>query len=536
MEVSRLAQKAGLVFSNDSGLCAVVEECRRRLGAPTQEEMLAEFPLPKRNHNSWAATEKRMPSRHAEPCELPPFANALVKSGEALAYLHLSGSAVTQNQTDISYEATVKDRTVAFSYNVLRTCCGDNDYHGKAVVYQPAHDPNRIVVAFRAVRLETSKHSSGSRADTGKDISGNRADVEAMLELRVASADWLPSSEARISYGIIRHAGVIWACGRDGGLRAFLKTCKAREIHFTGLSLAGALAQVVALKSELETTLGICERARVITFGAVPWANASAAADYASVLGERAAHLCTHMTLRVSVHTAPDDRPWWVSNGAPAEDGRMPMPMHGDVLDLVQTYDVVDPLTCAFKPDHAMLCSTFAVESREAPKVRRWYHSPTVQSQDENELWVTGADVRGLARFPAGLVPRKDIVDLFRNQLGQEHSLLNDYLLLHRGRAYKSAVRGLVHSAMERARLRDEPAAITPVVTPVVAPVAAPTLPKLRRNSSSKRTLSDPENAIDTSNAQTTLEWPAQQTGGISKVASYGSLANSFKLDEINMF
>jgi len=206
----------------------------------------------------------------------------------------------------------------------------------------------------------------------------------------------------------------------------------------------------------------------------------------------------------------------------------MPMPMHGDVLNLVQTYDVVDPLTCAFKPDHAMLCSTFAVESREAPKVRRWYDVRRVRSQDENDLWVTGADVRGLARFPAGLVPRKDIVDLFQNQLGQEHSLLNDYLLLHRGRAYKSAVRGLVHSAMERARLRDEPAAITPVVTPVVAPVAAPTLPKLRRNSSSKRTLSDPENAIDTSNAQTTLEWPAQQAGGISKIASYGSLANSF--------
>merc|ERR1719305_862420 len=104
--------------------------------------------------------------------ELPPFANSLIESGEALAYLHLSGNAVNfdADHQEITYTTTVNEKEVSFTYDVLCSCSGWAGKHGKAVVYRPIHDPDRIVIAFRAVRLAI---------DAGQ-ISGNSSDVASM--------------------------------------------------------------------------------------------------------------------------------------------------------------------------------------------------------------------------------------------------------------------------------------------------------------------------------------------------------------------
>jgi len=77
MVVSRLAQERGLVLLNDSGLFAVLKECRQRLGAPTQDEMLAEYPPPKRKRNSWVAKTAKSES-------LALFMEAALEAGGAI--------------------------------------------------------------------------------------------------------------------------------------------------------------------------------------------------------------------------------------------------------------------------------------------------------------------------------------------------------------------------------------------------------------------------------------------------------------------
>jgi len=450
---------------------------------------------------------------------MPAFALSLIESGEALAYLHLSGAAVNDSKTELTYETTIAEKTVTFRYEVLCTESGSNDRLGKLVVYQPAHDPQRLVVAFRAVRVDTDR------------VCGNKADVQSMLDTNFVSTSWLPGKRSRISYGIARHAGGIWGNDPGKGLRAFLQKSDAREVHFTGLSLAGGLAQAVALRCAFDASLGLRERVNVFSFGAVPWLNASGASDYASKLGERAMHLCTHST--VQAHRFADgDRPdWWEKIGAADEDE--------DGADGGRhDYTVIDPITSAFSREHALLCSTFAIEGRGAAKVREPDATGTDKDEEERagvlsplpqeeDVWAAGTRLRRRTHFPPSLVSRKSILDLMDNKLPPHHPLLNDYMRLHRGRAYKAAVRGLVRSAMESRHAFEYSS------TP---PPAAPAFPKIRRTSS-KRTLADleTENATDATNCSET-EQPAQQHGGMSKIASYGSLANSFKLDEISMF
>jgi len=452
---------------------------------------------------------------------MKPFALELVESGEALAYLHLSGAAVNRDDTSLTYTTAIEEREVTFQYEVLCICNGDTDRLGKAVVYQPSHDPDRIIVAFRAVRIDS---------DWSTSPSGNKADVESMLDTKFHKTSWLPSKTSQMSFGVARHAGGIWAGGVRGGLSEFLKTTKAREVHFTGLSLAGALAQAVALRSVFEKALpNFHERACVFTFGAVPWINDIGAACYADILGERTVHLCTRMTVHANVLPVSCPAWWEAAVGAAYElDAR-------DVGESSRPFIVADPITSAFAEEHAVMCNTFAIESTRGAPAAKWCNT----DDDEVDFWRSGARCSAVTRFPPHLVPRTGIHDLMNHKLPPHDALVRDYMRLHRGRAYKAAVRALVHCAIEARRARDLEATETPTFTAAESPsisVTASAMPKLPRNSSSKRRLADldEENATDAGNAfEISAELLSEGTRRMNKIASYGSLGRG--LDELSM-
>ena len=67
---------------------------------------------------------------------------------------------------------------------------------GRAIAYEPLHDPDRVVIAFRAAR-----NSAASVAEA-------HIDVDNMLDHKAVCVDWLPR-DATLSRGVARHAGSI---------------------------------------------------------------------------------------------------------------------------------------------------------------------------------------------------------------------------------------------------------------------------------------------------------------------------------------
>jgi len=189
------------------------------------------------------------------------------------------------------------------------------------------------------------------------------------------------------------------------------------------------------------------ERARVLTFGAVPWTNSFGADDYAKLLDGHCAHLCTHMTVTGNRYVLAGGCSWWESktpSDTPIAAGSTE-PLAGSTEPLSATFGVCDPLTCAFASEHALLSSTFAItEGRELD----WSASAhDLAASELEDVWDVGASVHRLTRFPQrSLVSRQDILLLMQNALPKNHALLIDSLRLHRGRAYKAALRGLVRS------------------------------------------------------------------------------------------
>lgn len=465
--------------------------------------------------------------------ELPPFAAGLIESGEALAYLHLTGShaamAAAKLDADVgsvhTYETSMPsdpETKISFDYEVLAIFNGDRGDLGQAVAYQPQHAPDRVVVAFRAVRV-------GQIDALTSQTSGNRQDVESYLDPCFIKTTWLPS-RARMSRGLCRHAGAVWALGSTGGLGNFLVSqCAGKAVHFVGLSLAGALAQATALRATIETKeTKIDERAHVITFGALPWANAGAAECYSKILGARSVHLASRLSERVEAADARSGQPavmapcWWDERRDVADAGGERM------------YDVLDPLTNAFVNEHTVLPNTYAIDALECRADADVVDVSEAASVSESlglpsHAWTSGAHLTALTTFPEAIVPRQRLQALMSQMLEDDDALVLDYMRLHRGRAYKAALKALVDSTRAAKKRRAREAEEEP-------PAAAKLRPGLRRNTS-KRTLDeallDPnnENVADGSNTAIAERPP---TGRLSKVASYGSLAD--KLDQIGMF
>jgi len=520
------------------------------------------------------------------PQTVPLFAAELVETGECLAYLHLTGYHAALNSAKIEvgavhlYETTLSGAKLSWNYEVVAVFDGDRGDLGQAVAYKPLHDPTRVIVAFRAVRVD----------DNGPSFSptGHTIDVDAMLDESFLKTKWLPS-EAKMSRGICRHAGTVWALGKKGGLMQWLLThCSTLAVHFIGLSLAGALAQATALRATIEQgETGIGDRAHVFTFGALPWGNAGAADIYLQYLGQRTMHLVTRAT-----QFAVDALPWWEEIDAPVdlnEQASAPASLtaspseperRGDpaaaaspalaaIPSRVSVYSVLDPLTAAFAPDHAVFPHTFAVDSlaryyvrppsdglpwsppsyddSSREEVREEATSSRSQSFAESDStrsrassadefgagaqssaaaesstgahakavdsWTSGAVLRALTQWPSALVPPRQLAALMANKLSADAPLVADYMRLHRGRAYKAALKSLVDLAICRARERGEDEATKPV-------------PRIHRISS-KRTLDE---VWSDENASGANERSPQDR--LSKVASYGSLAD--KLDEID--
>jgi len=529
-------------------------------------------------------------SRQCLPDELSPFAAQLLQSGEALAYLHLSGNHCTSKVDDNqigsvhTYQVALRHDQpegdkFAFEYEVLGVF---DSYIGKCVVYAPLHAPERTVIAFRGVRIDVNMKE------------GNASDVSSMLERRMTRVTWLPS-KARMSIGICRHAGAIWG-GTPGrahlgghttshGLVEFLRTRlrPESEVHFTGLSLAGSLAQLMALRCCLDASIPIADGAHVLTFGALPFMNAETASVYDATLGARCAHLATRLLERMSpaatIRAATS--PWWIE----ADDD------DDDAAEKV--YAALDPLTLSFMTEPKQPAHTYAIESEQRRASTDCgdgfsiYSAHPFWSKPDDPDGGGAARLRAVREWPTDVILRSRLHQLMLNQLDDTDGLHIDFLRLHRGKAYKTAVLALVNSAIETQQAQRASERAAGESERAGEPAAAPTAPTGgvgMRKTSSKRALSEmlgddaevdaaevdaateplgqraeaaaPATSSETGGMRRTSSKralsemlaqdaevdggdenqpvPQTQRDGLSKLASHGSMAD--RLDEIAMF
>ena len=435
--------------------------------------------------------------------DAPPFAHDLISSAEVLGYLHLSGNHA-HNSPSVgevhTYETTVSTgeephATISFSYEILAVCNGGNDGElGQAIVYRPLHAENKIVIAFRPVRPG--------------DVANGDVDVQSMLDPALIKTSFISDKSVLMSRGVCRHAGSIWY-----EIALLLKKHDAERpplspgepplrVDFTGLSLAGALSQICALRTCLDKeTCHLAPSVHCVTFGATPCMNQKGVNIYSEALGARACHLVTRLTQNITkgptwrpLESRPP--PWWAPVAdaddvtgldapsaealmlAEALDGPVWPQAVGGIqggIDLRSNkgiksrYHVLDPLTQPFAPGQCTkLPNTFAIESSDLGDYA------TMSELDPDECldlhhrspphWKHGAKLtmlqweeespRGKERtsFLGGneekqIINRRALVALFANQLPLDHTLSRDYMRLHRGRAYKVALISLVKSA-----------------------------------------------------------------------------------------
>ena len=397
------------------------------------------------------------------PAEVAPFVSELLATGEVLAYLHLSGHHAATDpklKTFHKYETTAggkhSEKPLVFEYEVVAVEGANGGQHGRAVVYRPLHAPDRYVIAFRAVRAQCC---AAAMAGADAIIHGHPADVDAMLDPKFVQTTWLPA-EARVSRGICRHAGSTWAIER-GGLQSWLTDeCPPNaNIHFVGLSLAGALTQMTALRAVIENETALGERAHVLTFGALPWTNQGGRDCYERSLGSRAAHLVTELYQQTPGVFPPAVEPWWIESTHERE-----LVSFGNTH--AREYSVIDPLSSGCAPEHVLMHNTFAIGDPDQPAT-----DPTTAVKAD--FWhAEGVSLRLHTVAPQNIVSRREIGKLMTHGLEEDDQLKIDYLRLHRGRAYKVALTALVRSAMQKRQAAEEAAAAAVAAEAVVAEAA----------------------------------------------------------------
>jgi len=151
-----------------------------------------------------------------------PWLERLVKSSEASACLSLCGnhaSTLTSDAAGDMVECRVRCQdgfplgpTLEFQ---VAEVFGDDA--GRAIAFRPMHDPTRLIIAFRGVRVEREALKSQAaqpvrsrNRSRGSAVSDRGIDIKNMLGTQCASADWLPELGMRVHDGVMRHHDSFW--------------------------------------------------------------------------------------------------------------------------------------------------------------------------------------------------------------------------------------------------------------------------------------------------------------------------------------
>lgn len=494
----------------------------------------------------------------------PQHASELLESGESAAYLYLSGSMSAQGDVQVgqvfSYKATVPTspaRKETFEYEVLQRFTSARGLLGQAVVFRALRGPKkRMVIAFRGVRTQ---------AHAAKGLVGHSVDTAAMLRPLQAfpqywncPSDEAPSSSSRpmLSDGVRRYLDSICSDddpGNAGGLVHWLRAIAMfspnsfDEVHFTGHSFGGTLAQGAALRVALEPSLQpIHGRVRLLAFGSVPWLNESGAELYRKALGSRAVHLVTQLLQRCS---RPSGAKQWAMPACAGDADSL----SGSQLFSFVGYDLVrDPLTTGFAVEHAVPHNTFAIENLSVQEewdkfsmtrsgLTRTDRHKMTHLFSADEVWTDGARVvQPTSCWPApSLLPvamGPYLAKLMQGTLEQDDPLLVDFFRLHRGRSYRAALLSVASSLQdERARAQEleattvqQKGAMQTDAADAAEPKQAPSLGRTLSKRSLAALLDEPKQGDENGPSDNV------QRKGMTKIASYGSLTQC--LDSIAMF
>jgi len=464
-----------------------------------------------------------------------PWLERLVKSSEASACLSLCGnhaSTLTPDAAGDMVECRVRCQdgfplgpTLEFQ---VAEVFGDDA--GRAIAFRPMHDPTRLIIAFRGVRVEREALKSQAaqpvrsrNRSRGSAVSDRGIDIKNMLGTQCASADWLPELGMRVHDGVMRHHDSFWTVRHEnrqqrksgaaaaaaaaaeeeegGGERktAYLGDwlpgqTGASEILFVGLSLGAALAQISALRAAAENP-HLAPRIYVLALGTVQWADHATARHYRRIFEDRSAQLVN--TAR-SAGPAPQHAGWWVPEPGSSSNS----------LEGAAGYVVVDPLTAELAPQFCLLHNVVPCRVPEPDSAEL----ASLELALEPHIAEVTAQLGTLSA-------------LMRGTLNSAHPMSHDYQRLHLGRNYRSTLRDLFlrYGAGRQARpaaVSTDAGDVAPMsISPHVSPRCSP---RLRAYSlpSSPRGLSPTSPTDSDGGAEQQLREPALTRSASLKRAS----------------
>ena len=222
-------------------------------------------------------------------------------SGEAATYLALAATFSVSLKKDaigrtINYtlreklklpgseQLTLVPLSDTFEY-VVRDCIGSAT--GRVLVLTPVAQLGTLVLAFRGMRL----HGESAEDDVGPSL-----DRRALAGAYPTDTPW-QDDDGRplcVHSGALGHLESAWSLGLRARLSALAhdeaQLEATNEILLTGISLGGALAELCALRIVKEFPK-LQPKLRVLSFGALAWADAAAGAAFDCALGPRAVRL-----------------------------------------------------------------------------------------------------------------------------------------------------------------------------------------------------------------------------------------------------
>ena len=381
---------------------------------------------------------------------LPGFINTLLAEDQATALLQLA-THHTLNLDHTHIHSTVEANNKQYTYT-LTGVFGDN---GRALAFQPNHEPDTLVIAFRATRVnphamqkatmpnpQTNKQTANRNRNRRIPVATNtNADVKTVLCTNMVGAKWLPAS-ARVHAGVLDYHFDIWGgddhsarrVGCGAGLLEFLSNAHRngnfpQRVLLVGLSLGAALAQITALRLSLENSPFGQSFARsifVFACGGLQWADCTSANLYRKKLADRAVMFISYRLARESTESM---KTWCLSEP--------------DVAGGCKKVKVLDPIVVRYGSTsavHNVFSLLVEVES-EAPSTR------LKQREVRTTMSPLDPDV-----FASATAPLPALSALLTGQIPRSHALRSDYFALHLSRHYKTIVDAL---SCQRGKSRD---------------------------------------------------------------------------------
>ena len=151
-----------------------------------------------------------------------PWLQRLLETSEANACLSLCGnhaSTLSADAVGVTVECRIRcqDGFPLGPTLIFEAVGVFGDDAGRAIAFRPLHDPSRLVVAFRGVRVEREALKSHAaqpvrsrNRSMGSAVSDRGIDIKNMLGTQCASADWLPALDMRVHDGVMRHHDSFW--------------------------------------------------------------------------------------------------------------------------------------------------------------------------------------------------------------------------------------------------------------------------------------------------------------------------------------